>query len=453
MRVRFAYCLACLALLVPTVNAQEKADVFGLAKVYDIHLQLTAREWERMQAVTGGLTLFAPKKPVAKEGEEPFEWHKSPGFGIEFPWAHADLTIDGKVLKNVGLRYKGNGSYLSSDKFLKRNLKIELDHYDEDLRYEKLKTITLNAGAVDATRMREALAYAVFRAAGVPASRTAFAKVALTVPGKYDKEFVGLYTFVEHVDKSFLKDHFKNGKGLLMKPERMRGIDYLGEDWVKYAPRYRPKREATPKESQRVIEFAKLVNKGTDEAFKKEIGAYLDVDVFLRFIAVNTMLPNTDSFMTTGHNYYIYLNPKTDKLVFMPWDLDISFAGFPMMGSVDQQVNMNLLKPAPGRLKLVDRLLAIPEVNEQYRKILADIAGNAFEKKKLLADIEVMDKAIKEPLMLEQKAKAARKEQVDKFGAWVSGMFEAPPPMRVFVERRTDAVALQVMAMKKSESK
>lgn len=453
MPLRFTWSLLCIGLLLPTVHAQEKSELFGLSKVYDIHLQLTAREWERMQAVTGGLTLFPPKKPVAKDGEEPFEWHKSPGFGIEFPWAHADLTIDGKLLKNVGLRYKGNGSYVSSDKFLKRNLKVELDHYDEDQRFKKLKTITLNSGAVDATRMREALAYAVFRAAKVPAPRTAFAKVTLTVAGKYDKEFVGLYTFVEHVDKSFLRFHFKDDKGLLMKPERMRGIDYLGDDWKKYTSRFRSKREATEQEAKRVIEFAKLVNKGSDEAFKKEISSYLDVDVFLRFIAVNTMLPNTDSFLTTGHNYYIYLNPKTDKLVFMPWDLDISFAGFPMMGSVDQQVNMNLLKPAQGKLKIVDRLLAIPEVNEQYRKVLKEIAEKAFDKKKLLADIDTMDRAIQEPLALETKAKAARKEQIDKFGAWVAGMFDAPPAMRVFVERRTDAVAKQVATMAKSDMK
>lgn len=449
MSVRIAWSFVCLVLITSTSIAQDKGELFGLSKVYDLHLQLTAREWERMQAITGGLTLFPPKRAVPKEGEEPFEWHKTAGFGIEFPWAHADLVIDGKLIKNVGLRYKGNGSYVSSEKFLKRNLKIEIDHYEEGLRYQGLKMITLNAGAVDATRMREALAYAVFRSAGVPAPRTAFAKVTLSVTGKYDKEFVGLYTFVEHVDKAFLKEHFKDGKGLLMKPERMRGVDYLGEDWKRYASRFNLKREATEQESKRVIEIAKLVSKGSDDDFNKNIGNYLDIDKFLRFIAVNTMLPNTDNFMTTGHNYYIYLNPKTDKLVFMPWDLDIAFAGFPLMGSVDQQVNMNLLKPAQGRLKLVDRLLAIPEVNEQYRKVLKDIAENAFAKKKLLSEIDVMDKAIREPLALEAKAKAARKEQLDPIGAWVQGMLEAPPPMRSFVERRTDAVMKQIAAMAK----
>src|SRR5256885_38281 len=81
-------------------------------------------------------------------------------------------------------------------------------------------------------KVREPLSYAVFRAAGVPAPRTAYAEVTLTVPGKYDKEYVGLYTLVEQVDKVFLKDRFKKAGGLLVKPEGLQGgLPYLGEDW------------------------------------------------------------------------------------------------------------------------------------------------------------------------------------------------------------------------------
>ena len=39
------------------------------------------------------------------------------------------------------------------------------------------------------------------RAAGVPAPRTAYAEVTLTVPGKFDREYLGLYTVIEQVDK------------------------------------------------------------------------------------------------------------------------------------------------------------------------------------------------------------------------------------------------------------
>src|SRR5207249_8779911 len=106
---------------------------------------------------------------------------------------------------------------------LRRNLKIDIDRYHKGQAFHGMKMITLNSGAADPTRYREALAYPLYLAAGVPAPRTAFAQVTLTVPGKYDKEFVGLYTFVEHVDKTFLKDHFKNANGLLLKPERRPG--------------------------------------------------------------------------------------------------------------------------------------------------------------------------------------------------------------------------------------
>ncbi|MSQ95659.1 MAG: hypothetical protein EXR98_14015 [Gemmataceae bacterium] len=451
----FRSILACVAfvLVIPTLQGQGAKGVFGLDKLHEFHIELSAKEWERMQKVSGGPTLFPPKKPIAKEGEEPFEWHKSPGFGLEFPWAHADLTADKKTYKNIGIRYKGNGSYAASASALKRNLKIEIDHYEVDQRFHGLRTITLNAGGVDASRLREALAYSIFRAAGMPTPRTAFAKVTLTVPGKYDTEYLGVYTFVEHVDKAFLQRHFQDSRGLLLKPERTRGIDYLGDDWTRYKARYFPKRDATPLEAERLIAFAKLVNKANDETFNKGIGSYLDIDNFLRFIAVTTMLPNTDSFLTTGHNFYIYLSPKTNKVAFMPWDLDIAFAGFPLMGSVDQQVNMNLLHPAQGKLKIVDRLLAIPEVNEQYRKILRELAGGAFEKKKLLADVDAMTQLLREPLALELKAKEVRKETVDKFGAWVSGFIEPQPHVRNFVERRTASVAKQLEAMKKSDLK
>src|SRR5207247_11426189 len=135
----------------------------------------------------------------------------------------------------------------------KRNVNIELDEYDSDLPFQRLKTINLNAGAMDPTRGREALSFAVFRAAGVPAPRTAYAEVTLTIPGKYDKEYLGLYTFIEQVDRTFLKDRFNNGKGLLMKPEGVRGLEYLGDEWAPYKGRYRPKHEPSKKEAQRVI--------------------------------------------------------------------------------------------------------------------------------------------------------------------------------------------------------
>ncbi len=447
------------------VKETPSKDIFGLTKVWQFHLQFTAKEWETMQP-TGGMRFPGgpggpggrpgfppgpggaekpPEKPTDKPADKPTDVHKGSGFGIEYPWVHGEFTVDGKTYKNLGVRYKGNASYMAAARGLKRNFKIELDHYDDEMRFQGLKTINLNAGAMDPTKGHEVLSYAVFRAAGVPAPRTAFVEATLTVPGKYDKEYLGVYTMVEQVDKTFLKDRFKNNKGVLMKPEGLRGIEYLGEDWDRYKARYKPKHDPTLKEAKRVIDFARLVNKADDEQFRKEIASYLDVDEFLRFVAVNSLVVNLDSAFTMGHNYYIYLNPATNKFVFIPWDLDLSLAGFPMMGTPEQQLDLSLTHPYFGENKLIDRLMAMKDVNEQYQKLLKELSATCFAKEKLLKDVDAVERTIQDLLVKEKKATEARKEPTGGGFGGPGGMFgRTPIDLRTFVEKRTASVVAQI---------
>ncbi len=130
-----------------------------------------------------------------------------------------------------------------------------------------------------------------FCACGVPAPRTSFVELTLSVPGKYDHELVGLYTLIEQVDKGFLKDRFGEGGGLLMKPERLNDFAYLGDDWNRYAGQYQPKQNPSRKQSKRVIDWTWLVDKADDEKFQAEIGDYLNVDEFLRYLAVGPGWP------------------------------------------------------------------------------------------------------------------------------------------------------------------
>src|SRR5437588_12781605 len=108
---------------------------------------------------------------------------------------------------------------MASSRGLKRPVKIDLNRHQEGQRFHGLKKLNLNNGITDPTKAREALSYAVFRVAGVPAPRTAYAEVTLTVRGKYDKEYVGLYTLIEQVDRVCLNEHFGHAAGMLLKPE------------------------------------------------------------------------------------------------------------------------------------------------------------------------------------------------------------------------------------------
>jgi spore coat protein CotH len=439
----------------PAKGEVVAADMFGLGKVWQFQIDIPAAEYDKMQPAMrrgpGGFPGFpgGPQQPADKPADPNADVHKGSGFGMEFPWGKGSLTADGKTFKDAGLRYKGNASYMSSARSLKRSLKVELDHFDENSgKFHGERKLNLNSGVMDPTRNREALAFAAYRAAGVPAPRTAYAEVTLTVPGKYDREYLGLFTVIEQVDKTFLKDRFGNGKGLLMKPERLRAFDYLGENWDAYKARYQPKHDPTPAEAKKVIDFAKLLNQGNDEQFAKEIGSYLDIDEFLRFLAATAMLSNLDSFLTMGHNFYIYLNPATDKFVFLPWDVDLSLAGFPVGGSTDQQLDLSLTHPYAGQNTLVDRLLAIPAVNEKYQKILRDLAAGAFSKERLLADAAVLEKATKDLIAKDTEAAKKRNEggggMFGPGGGGPGGMFGRSPDLMTFIEKRTASITAQL---------
>jgi spore coat protein CotH len=425
----------------------DPAKVYGFTTVWPLHLSLSAKEFAALEpAAVGFPGLGGPPRTPNKPADKAADVHKGGSFGIEYPWVRGELSADGKTYPEVGLRYKGGGSYLASIGKLRRNFKVDLDRHRADQRFHGLKTLNLNAGAADPTRVRESLAYAAYRAAGVPAPRTAFAELTLTVPGKHDRVLVGTYTLIEQVDKAFLKERFRDDTGLLMKPEVRFGarapLTYQGDAWEPYQAALQPKREPTKAEAERVVAFLKLVDRGTDEQFRREIGDYLDVDAFLRFLGVTALVVNLDSFFTGGHNAFLYLRPDTNKVVFIPWDVDLAFGGFFLLGSPDQQADLSLTHPYPGEHKLVDRLMAIPEMQERYRKVVRELTTTAFSKERLLADLEAVEKATREPLAREKKAAEARNEAA---GFGFPGFPAGPPPdLRGWVDKRLASATAQL---------
>jgi putative membrane-bound dehydrogenase-like protein len=462
-RLASATALRCIlaAIVVPLANAASVpllADeagptpkhVFGLTKQWALHLTIEPKEYDAMQPPAPTFPgLGGPPRPKAKSARD----SERNLFGTEFAWVEAELSADGQTVKGVGVRYAGDATYFATSRRLKRPLAIRFGKR-ADQQLCGLTSLQLHAMPLDPSQAREVLAYGLFRAAGVPAPRTALAEVTLTIPGRYDKAYLGLYTVVESVDGRFLADRFGTEKGadtgLLMRPFGMRGIDFFGDDWGRYAAQYRPQREATKAEAQRVIEFAKLVNQASDEEFAKQIDSVLDVDGFLRFLAANALTANLESFFALGHNYYLYLHPTTNKFVFMPGDLEFSLANFLMMGSAGQLMDLSLTKPYPGTNKLSDRLLAIKEVQEKYQKLLTGLAATALVKERLLKDVEAIEQATKAIREKEAKAAAARREPPPGFGGpGPGGAGRQPPDLKTFAEKRAASVAAQLAASSK----
>jgi spore coat protein H len=421
----------------------KTVDVFETPKIWRFDIAVPAAEYKAMQPVSGGIFAMFGVKPAPPKGGEARPVHRN-AFGMDLPLAYGSLVADGAKFEKVGIRYKGNGTIGDASGTIKKSFKIDLNRYDENLRFHELKSLNLNCGVADPSKARETLAYSSYRAAGVPAPRTALAEVTLTVPGKYDAEYLGLYTLVESVDKPFLRRHFKNDKGLLLKPERGGVLDYLGDDWGRYKNSYQPKRDATPEEAKRVIGFTKLVNRAPRDQFEQEIESYLDADAFLRYMAVTSLIANLDSFFTIGHNYLLYLHPETNKFHFIPWDMDRSFGNFGIFGSPQQIMDLSLTKPY-AQCRLPDRLLSIQKYKDRQKEILKETAAT-FTRERLLKDLEAFEESAKEILAKGAKSAAARKESgqgnFDKPGF---GPFGPIPDIRTFVEARRASIEAQLV--------
>jgi hypothetical protein len=392
----------------PAGKGSSGVDVLVPAKLHQVQVTIPRDEWDVLVTQTNGRRggrLDSLEDDIDVGGRLV---HISGGFGGYFPWVHADLAVDGRTIKDTGFRYKGNGSY-SPMAGMHRSIKVKTDLFGGKSDWDGLETLNFNSGGRDPSRTREAMAFAIFRMAGVPAARTAYAEMRYTVPGLHERAYGGLFTVIENVNKQFLKHHLPPGTGLLMKPEGMgNGLAYFGESWGNYTHVYRPQREATPAEAKRVIEFARLVNAGTVEEFRAKIGSFLDVDAFLRFLAVHALIHARDSFLSGSHNYFIYLDPKDDRFRFIPWDLDGAMGGGNMNSS--GMFGTDLMAPWSRENPLAYYLLDDPATAARYQVIVRDILAKAFNREKLIPIVDQLEAVVEKPLILEDAAMASRGE-------------------------------------------
>ncbi len=462
-------------------SAKDDSDsVFGLTRVWKIHLHVTAENWKTMQPAAGGFPGFGPPPrgggfpggpPAAGGRPNPGTERKpndstpmpptppgpgGPGgafrpgsFGFDFDYVKADVELDGEKLREVGLRFKGNGSYMLSAATRKRPFKIDFNRFVDGQKFHGMQQLNLHNNVMDPTRLRQALSYPVFQVAGVASPRTAFAEVSLTIDGECDHEPLGVYTLVEEIDKAFLRRHFQTDKGLLLKPEGTQGLEYKGEDWAAYSW-FEPKSKPKKGEAQRLIDLTRLIHKADDEKFRREIGSLLDTNQFASFLAANTLLANMDSFLTQVHNYYVYLPPKTNKFVFLPWDMDLSMGAFFMAGSAEQLQDLSISHPHVGENKLIERLLAWDEFNKTYRDHLRHLTEDCFgENGQTTKDLPIAQAAVKELIAQETKraAEAQKARGPGGFGPGFGpgpGMFGGQPSLETFLVKRRESITAQL---------
>ena len=375
-----------LAADAPATPAPKAADLFNAQKVWDVSLTFTAEQWKAMEPVQGP----RPSRRAGGgflQGAEGSRNGIASAFGIQYNYVHAQVDFGTWVLEDVGARYKGNGTFLTSRDTLKRSIKLDLNQFKKGQKLAGLHQINLHNSVRDPSNTNETIAYRLFRDCQVPAPRTTFAQVKVTVPGLHDHRYFGLYNVVEDVGGAFLQEHFGTAQGALLKPVTPTLFGYLGEDWKAYNQTYDPKTTLTDGQKRRIIETCKFLSNATDEEFAAKLGDYLDLDNAARYFALTVWMVDLDGILGPGQNYYLHLHPETQKFSFIPWDQDQGFGQFPR-GTIEQRIGLSIKKPWTGNNRFLDKLFKAESFRALYLAKLKEFNATVLQPEKLSRQVD-----------------------------------------------------------------
>ena len=245
----------------------------------------------------------------------------------------ASVTLDGVIHDSVGVRYKGNSTFVVPNNNGNPKLPYNLDfnHWVLGQKLMGYNKVKLANAWTDPTFVKEYLASTIYRKY-LPSPQVNLIKV--NVQGNY----LGLYVNTESINKQFVDKHFDEKSGVLFKcdPVTVFGqpappgpaepnLNWLGYDTTQYYNSYTLKSDHGWEE---LVELIDILHNNPDD-----LDNILNIDRVLWAFAVNSVIANLDTYNGWYiHNYYLY---KTEDGLFqmIPWDLSESFGGA-LMGSV-----------------------------------------------------------------------------------------------------------------------
>ena len=283
-----------------------------------------------------------------------------------------------RVYEDVGVHIKGSaGSFRGLDD--KPGLTLNFSTFEATEHFHGLKKLHLNNGAQDGTYLSEMTCANLFRAAGVPASRATHAIVEL------NGRKLGLFVLLEGMEKEFLARHFKNPKGSLYGQSGGGDVSDALERMEGNEPLTRADLKA----------LAAAANEPDAARRLEGLRRTLDIERFLSFMALEVMLCHWDGYTFARHNFRVYHDLDTDRMVFFPHDMD------QMIGGADQAI-----EPAVNGL-VAQAVMRTPELRAAYRQRVGQIFTNHFQATVLTNQIQqVVQRAL--PVMKAYNPNMAR---------------------------------------------
>ena len=393
---KFLVILLCLVVVQNIVMAKELTldDIFPADRILDVKITINERDWDTIRYQSRNF--FEALQENRKYGPT-----DSP-----YTYVEASVSIDGIKFPQVGIRKKGFLGSLNSNR---PSIKIKLDYIDKKSNIDGLATLTFNNNQQDVGLISQFMGYALFNATGLPAPRCAYAR--LTVNGVS----LGIYSNVEIIGPLLLKRAFGNDDGTLYEGqvvgffpgwedsfEHKLGDDKLGR-----------------KKNRELIE----VLEGEDENTEQAIGQLVDLDSFYTFWAMEGLLSFWDGYSGNRNNFFIYLNPETEKFHSIPWGADCMFERYSPIRN-DRYDPVSVKKQG----LIAHRLYQLESGRQRYRQTLRNIMEQHWDEEALLLETERIEILVKPHLAIGDKSEADFDR--DEAREWVAWAKNALPEER-----------------------
>jgi hypothetical protein len=238
---------------------------------------------------------------------------------VEVP---AQVTVDGRTYREVGVHFRGQSSFMMVSPGSKRSLNLAFDFVHPDQNLGGYRTFNLLNSHGDPTFLRAVLYHHIARTY-LPAPQANFVRVVI------NGESWGVYVSLQQFNKDFVRDWFGTTKGARWKvpgsPNGQGGLAYLGTDVDAYRRIYEIKTKDDPKSWGPLIRLCEVLTHTPVDQLEAALAPLLDVDGALRFLALDNAFVNSDGYWTRASDYHLYLDPD-GRFHLIPYDANETFS-------------------------------------------------------------------------------------------------------------------------------
>ncbi len=374
---------------------------------------------------------------------------------VEVP---ATLTVDGRVFRDVGMRFRGNSSYFIVPAGRKRSLNVSLDFVHDNQNLGGYRTFNLLNANEDPTFLHSVLYNHIAREY-LPAPKANFVRVVI------NGESWGVYPSVQQFNKDFARDFYGGPDGARWKapPQGRGGLQYQGDDPAVYRRSYEIKSKDDAAAWNALVNLARVLNTTPPEKLEAALAPILDVDEALRFLAVDVALVNGDGYWTRASDFSLFRDPK-GRFHITTHDANETFGGSRGLGPGAPGVQRGgfvLVAPPAGfdpqrgggggrggrgggpggpdldplvgledaTKPLRSKLLAVPALRERYLGYVRDIATKWLDWQRLGPVVEGYHKLIAADVKADTK-------KLDSYEAFEGGL----TALKTFADRRREVL-------------